>query len=155
MAYLESKSTSWLSQALQACHSLLSAAKELALPSICSSPCLSVQLACSKASYVPLNSSCAGLCRRRGWRDPLYECYRSHSGCTCQVIVNGREYITDLAYESDGLAQENAAMRAYMVCRNFSVNGGMLARNGVVQGLHMSTVADTRDSRQIAIMADD
>jgi len=41
----------------------------------------------------------------------------------------------DLAYESDGLAQENAAMRAFMVCRNFSVNGGMLASNGVVQGL--------------------
>ncbi|CAK7242229.1 MAG: hypothetical protein STHCBS139747_003710, partial [Sporothrix thermara] len=42
---------------------------------------------------------------------------------------------TDLAYESDILAQENAAMRAFMVCRNFSVNGGMLARNGIVQGL--------------------
>ncbi len=77
----------------------------------------------------------AGLCRRRGWRDPLYETYRSSSGYTCLVLVNGREYQTDLAYESDGLAQENAAMRAFMVCRNFSVNGGMLARNGVVQGL--------------------
>jgi hypothetical protein len=54
------------------------------------------------------------------------------------VLVNGREYQTDLAYESDGLAQENAAMRAFMVCRNFSVNGGMLARNGVVQGLPAS-----------------
>ncbi|KAK2627301.1 hypothetical protein QTJ16_003267 [Diplocarpon rosae] len=75
------------------------------------------------------------LCRRRGWRDPLYETYRSSSGFTCLVLVNGREYQTDLAYESDGLAQENAAMRAFMVCRNFSVNGGMLARNGVVQGL--------------------
>ncbi|RQM07715.1 hypothetical protein DH86_00001731, partial [Scytalidium sp. 3C] len=76
-----------------------------------------------------------GLCRRRGWRDPLYEVYRSNTGYTCLVLVNGREYQTDLAYESDGLAQENAAMRAFMVCRNFSVNGGMLARNGVVQGL--------------------
>lgn len=76
-----------------------------------------------------------GLCRRRGWRDPLYETYRSTSGFTCLVLVNGREYQTDLTYESDGLAQENAAMRAFMVCRNFSVNGGMLARNGVVQGL--------------------
>lgn len=75
------------------------------------------------------------LCRRRGWRDPLYETYRSSSGFTCLVLVNGREYQTDIAYESDGLAQENAAMRAFMVCRNFSVNGGMLARNGVVQGL--------------------
>ncbi|KAK4219926.1 hypothetical protein QBC37DRAFT_74223 [Rhypophila decipiens] len=75
------------------------------------------------------------LCRRRGWEDPMYECYRDSSGYTCLVMVNGREYQTDLAYASDGLAQENAAMRAFMVCRNFSVNGGMLARNGIVQGL--------------------
>jgi len=65
----------------------------------------------------------------------MYECYRSSNGYTCLVLVNGREYQTDLAYESGGLAQENAAMRAFMVCRNFSVNGGMLARNGMVQGL--------------------
>ncbi|RDA93860.1 hypothetical protein CP533_4488 [Ophiocordyceps camponoti-saundersi (nom. inval.)] len=75
------------------------------------------------------------LCRRRGWTDPSYECYRDINGFTCLVLVNGREYQTDLAYESDTLAQENAAMRAFMVCRNFSVNGGMLARNGIVQGL--------------------
>ncbi len=65
----------------------------------------------------------------------MYECYSDHSGYTCLVMVNGREYQTDLAYASDMLAQENAAMRAFMVCRNFSVNGGMLARNGIVQGL--------------------
>jgi hypothetical protein len=76
-----------------------------------------------------------GLCRRRGWTDPMYECRHHHGGYTCFVLVNGREYQTDLAYESDTLAQENAAMRAFMVCRNFSVNGGMLARNGIVQGL--------------------
>ncbi|KAK0709701.1 hypothetical protein B0T26DRAFT_743062 [Lasiosphaeria miniovina] len=75
------------------------------------------------------------LCRRRGWQDPMYECHRDSHGFTCLVLVNGREYQTDLAYESDNLAQENAAMRAFMVCRNFSVNGGMLARNGIVQGL--------------------
>ncbi|PVH70407.1 hypothetical protein DL98DRAFT_395569, partial [Cadophora sp. DSE1049] len=75
------------------------------------------------------------LCRRRGWRDPLYETYRNSLGFTCLVLVNGREYQTDLAHESDSLAQENAAMRAFMVCRNFSAQGGMLARNGVVQGL--------------------
>ncbi|KAK0742365.1 hypothetical protein B0T21DRAFT_283328 [Apiosordaria backusii] len=75
------------------------------------------------------------LCRRRGWHDPSYECYRDSTGYTCLVLVNGREYQTDLAYESGNLAQENAAMRAFMVCRNFSVNGGMLARNGIVQGL--------------------
>lgn len=67
--------------------------------------------------------------------DPAYECHRNTGGYTCHVLVNGREYQTDLAYESGVLAQENAAMRAFMVCRNFSVNGGMLARNGIVQGL--------------------
>ncbi|RDL35112.1 uncharacterized protein BP5553_07043 [Venustampulla echinocandica] len=75
------------------------------------------------------------LCRRRCWLDPRYATVRSPSGFTCVVLVNGRVYRTDISYESDGLAQENAAMRAFMVCRNFSVNGGMLARNGVVQGL--------------------
>jgi hypothetical protein len=84
------------------------------------------------------------LCRRRGWMDPAYECYRDTSGYTCLVFVNGREYQTDLAYESDLLAQENAAMRAFMVCRNFSVNGGMLARNGIVQGLPASSTSSRR-----------
>ena len=65
----------------------------------------------------------------------MYECFRDCNGYTCLVLVNGREYQTDLSYESDSLAQENAAMRAFMVCQNFSVNGGMLARNGIVQGL--------------------
>ncbi|KAM4063001.1 hypothetical protein HRG_010436 [Hirsutella rhossiliensis] len=86
------------------------------------------------------------LCRRRGWTDPSYECYRDSNGYTCLVLVNGREYQTDLAYESDVLAQENAAMRAFMVCRNFSVNGGMLARNGIVQGL--PAAADTGRHRK-------
>ncbi|KEY66823.1 hypothetical protein S7711_05179 [Stachybotrys chartarum IBT 7711] len=88
-----------------------------------------------------------GLCRRRGWTDPSYECYRDPSGYTCLVLVNGREYQTDLAYESDMLAQENAAMRAFMVCRNFSVNGGMLARNGIVQGMPANDTSRRRKSR--------
>ncbi|KAG6009856.1 hypothetical protein E4U21_000958 [Claviceps maximensis] len=84
------------------------------------------------------------LCRRRGWQDPSYECYRDHNGYTCLVLVNGREYQTDLSYESYILAQENAAMRAFMVCRNFSVNGGMLARNGIVQGMPATSDPDRR-----------
>jgi hypothetical protein len=89
------------------------------------------------------------LCRRRGWMDPMYECYRDNTnGYTCLVLVNGREYQTDLAYESDLLAQENAAMRAFMVCRNFSVNGGMLARNGMVQGLPANDSGRRRKGRQ-------
>ncbi|KAK0617342.1 hypothetical protein B0T14DRAFT_498377 [Immersiella caudata] len=88
------------------------------------------------------------LCRRRGWQDPMYECYRdSNNGYTCLVLVNGREYQTDLTYESGGLAQENAAMRAFMVCRNFSVNGGMLARNGIVQGLPADETTSRRSRK--------
>jgi hypothetical protein len=87
------------------------------------------------------------LCRRRGWTNPSYECYRDISGYTCLVLVNGREYQTDLSYESDVLAQENAAMRAFMVCRNFSVNGGMLARNGIVQGLPANETSRRKKSR--------
>lgn len=68
----------------------------------------------------------------------MFEVRRGHAGYTCLVLVNGREYQTDQPYKTDRLAQENAAMRAFMVCRNFSVNGGMLARNGVVQGLPAS-----------------
>lgn len=68
----------------------------------------------------------------------MYESCKTKNGYTCLVLVNGREYQTDLAYQYNELAQENAAMRAYMVCTNFSINGGMLARNGVVQGLPAS-----------------
>jgi hypothetical protein len=78
----------------------------------------------------------------------MYECYRdSNNGYTCLVLVNGREYQTDLTYESGGLAQENAAMRAFMVCRNFSVNGGMLARNGIVQGLPADETTSRRSRK--------
>ncbi|RAL60200.1 hypothetical protein DID88_000821 [Monilinia fructigena] len=75
------------------------------------------------------------LCRRRGWQGPQYKTYRDAQGFTCLVLVNGQEYQTDLAYQTDALAQENAATQAFMVCRQSSVNGGMLARNGVIQGL--------------------
>ena len=68
----------------------------------------------------------------------MYETYETSSGYTCHVLVHDREYQTDLAYASDELAQENAAMRALIVCRSFSVNGGMLVRNGIVQGLPVS-----------------
>ncbi|KAI0115606.1 hypothetical protein GGR51DRAFT_503546 [Nemania sp. FL0031] len=87
------------------------------------------------------------LCRRCGWEPPSYECYRDPSGYTCLVLVNGREYQTDLVYESSSLAQENAAMRAFMICRNFSVNGGMLARNGIVQAPPVNDSSRRKKSR--------
>ena len=77
----------------------------------------------------------SGVCERRGWDSPSYFCYKDINGYSCHVVVNMREYQTDVAYESECLAQENAAMRAYMVVRQFSVDSGMLAQNGIVQGL--------------------
>ncbi|OQD81158.1 hypothetical protein PENANT_c029G11402 [Penicillium antarcticum] len=64
------------------------------------------------------------LCRRRHWPEPTYNSYTSSSGSgyTCVVRVNNREYQTDTVYASETLARESAAMRAYLICRNFSVN---------------------------------
>lgn len=82
----------------------------------------------------------AGLCRRRRWPEPLYEPLAgSTTGFSCVVRVNNREYQTDEFYESEMLARENAAMRAYLICRNFSVNDGMYPaghdHRGFVQGI--------------------
>ncbi|KAF2656334.1 hypothetical protein K491DRAFT_390010 [Lophiostoma macrostomum CBS 122681] len=81
-----------------------------------------------------------GLCQRRHWPDPLFQTYRTRYGYGCTVRVNNREYSTDVEYESDELAKNAAATRAYMICRNFSVNDGMYpgqrpGQGGVVQGL--------------------
>jgi hypothetical protein len=55
------------------------------------------------------------------------------------VRVNNREYQTDAVCGSETLARESAAMRAYLICRNFSVNDGMYPaghdHGGVVQGI--------------------
>ncbi|KAI9367786.1 hypothetical protein BJX61DRAFT_275874 [Aspergillus egyptiacus] len=81
----------------------------------------------------------ASLCRRRHWPEPLYESYTSPTGYTCIVRVNNREYQTDVVCASETLARENAAMRAYLICRNFSVNDGKYPaghdHGGVVQGI--------------------
>jgi hypothetical protein len=53
--------------------------------------------------------------------------------------VNNREYQTDAYYPTEYLAKENAAMRAYLICRNFSVNDGKYPvghdHGGIVQGI--------------------
>lgn len=53
--------------------------------------------------------------------------------------VNNREYQTDEECASETQARENAAMRAYLICRNFSVNDGKYPagheHRGVVQGI--------------------
>ncbi|KAF2770507.1 hypothetical protein EJ03DRAFT_64162 [Teratosphaeria nubilosa] len=83
------------------------------------------------------------VCTRRQWPDPLYEPHQSGPNHYCKVRVNNREYSTDVAYKSESLAKEGAAMNAYMICRNFSHNDGMYpgqrpghrSANGVAQGL--------------------
>ena len=75
---------------------------------------------------------------------------------SCIVRVNNREYRTDNFYDSEPLPRENAAMRAYLLCRNFSVNDGMYPagydHGGVVQGIPvaigMGRGKKTRDSTQ-------
>ncbi|KAJ5772924.1 hypothetical protein N7457_007820 [Penicillium paradoxum] len=82
------------------------------------------------------------LCRRRDWPEPIYNAYTSGTGYTCTVRVNNREYRTDALCASATLARESAAMRAYLICRNFSVNDGMYPAGhddgGVVQGMRVA-----------------
>lgn len=89
-----------------------------------------------------------GLCRRRQWAEPLYESYGSYAGFACVARVNNREYQTDATYESELLARENAAMRAYLICRNFSVNDGMYPsghnKGAVLQGLPVAIGTERR-----------
>lgn len=86
------------------------------------------------------------LCKRRGWHHPTYIASEGPDGFTCRVTVNGREYQTDVAHESPILARENAARSAFMICRNFSINGGMIARNGIIQGLPLGQTLSNTES---------
>ena len=67
------------------------------------------------------------------------------------VRVNHREYQTDAICESELMARENAAMRAYMICRNFSVNDGMYPaghdHGGVLQGIPIAIGTGRRGGR--------
>ena len=82
-----------------------------------------------------------GLCHRRQWPEPLYAAFHARNGWVCGARVNNREYQTEIAFESEQLAIEDAAMLAYLICRNFSQSDGMFSscykgrRNGyTVQG---------------------
>jgi bisphosphoglycerate-dependent phosphoglycerate mutase len=96
------------------------------------------------------------LCHRRRWADPLFETRQSRHGWTCRVRVNNREYTSDSAYTSEEVAREKAAESAYIVCRNFSVNDGMIpgqkqGQGGVKQGLPVAIgTGRQRGSRQYA-----
>ena len=89
-----------------------------------------------------------GLCHRRQWPQPSYESYSTNPGVACVVRVNNREYKTDTTYENETLARENAAMRAYLICRNFSVSDGMYPsghnKGGVLQGMPVAIGTERR-----------
>lgn len=110
----------------------------------------------------------ASLCQRRHWPEPHYESFPASlppspsgtaavlpgtqiTGYTCIVRVNNREYQTDTIYDNECLARENAAMRAYLICRNFSVNDGMYPaghdHGGVIQGIPVAIGTGRKRSR--------
>lgn len=67
------------------------------------------------------------------------------------VRVNHREYQSDGVYENETIAREHAAMRAYLICRNFSVNDGMYPaghknEGTIIQGLPVA-IGTGRHSR--------
>jgi hypothetical protein len=67
------------------------------------------------------------------------------------VRVNNREYQTDAVCETEVRARESAAMRAYLICRNFSVNDGMYpaghSQGGAVQGIPVAIGTGRKSSR--------
>jgi len=90
----------------------------------------------------------AGLCQRRHWPEPKYRPEPTSLGWKCVVRVNNREYQTDDYYPSELLARENAALRAFNLCRNFSINDGMYPagyhHGGLVQGVPVAIGTDRR-----------
>lgn len=69
--------------------------------------------------------------------------------------MNNREYCTDVPYETEELARDGAALKAFMICRNFSSNDGYYpgqrpgqqSANGVVQGAPVPIGAGRRANR--------
>jgi len=77
----------------------------------------------------------SSLCRRRRWSDPHYECKQYTTGYVCNVRVNNRDYQGDSVHATEVLAQENAAMRAYLICRNISVHENIYSQTaGLISG---------------------
>jgi hypothetical protein len=102
------------------------------------------------------------VCSRRQWPEPRYEPFGDRAGYHCKVRVNNREYSTEVAYESPQLAMESAAMKAYMICRNFSANDGMVpgqrpgqgSGNGQIQGLPVAIGSGRRSTRDSIVSYD-
>ncbi|KAK4623653.1 hypothetical protein CLAFUW4_05577 [Fulvia fulva] len=104
----------------------------------------------------------SSLCQRRQWPDPSYEPFRTRNGHFCKVRVNNREYSTEVPYASEALARDGAAQKAYMICRNFSVNDGMfpgqrpgqMTSAGAIQGLPVAIGTGRGSKRSSAASCD-
>jgi len=104
----------------------------------------------------------SSVCQRRQWPEPLYEPYHTRNGHFCKVRVNNREYSTEVPYATEALARDGAAQKAYMICRNFSVNDGMFpgqrpgqrSSGGAVQGLPVAIGTGRRSNRSSAASYD-
>ena len=72
------------------------------------------------------------------------------TGYKCTVRVNNREYHTEKVYEDEVLAQEGAAMRAYLICRDesqFLKRGRQEQRvGGVPQGMPVAIGRERRSA---------
>ena len=81
----------------------------------------------------------------------------SNSGYTCTVRVNNREDQTDGICSNETLARESAAMRAYLICRNFSVNDGMYPvgheHGGAVQGIRVAIGVGRKPAREDDVLS--
>ncbi|KAF1824018.1 uncharacterized protein K489DRAFT_299651, partial [Dissoconium aciculare CBS 342.82] len=103
-----------------------------------------------------------GTCSRRQWPEPRYEPFADSTGYQCKVRVNNREYCTEVSYESPQLAMENAARQAYMICRNFSANDGMVpgqrpgqtSGKGHIQGMPVAIGSGRRGTRDSIVSND-
>lgn len=76
----------------------------------------------------------ASLCKRRRWPDPHYECIPYSGGFACNIRVNHRDYPSDEIHATQELAREAAAQRAYLICRNISVNESLYQGQGIGNG---------------------
>lgn len=76
-----------------------------------------------------------GLCQRRSWPEPSFECHRTYTGYTCTVRVNNRDFKTSSQHPTPEMAMDGAAMQAYMYCRDVSKNSAQpRASGGTLQG---------------------
>lgn len=93
----------------------------------------------------------SSLCRRRRWPDPLYEPFVCGAGYACNVRVNHRDYQAESIHETEDLAKEAAAMRAYLICRNLSASDSLTS--GAAGSLPTGQSQQTNSSSSVGVLS--